>query len=147
MGTLHRFNWCQLASGLNHHESGTVQDASESVSKELGIPDAYLKLYPYNGYGDTEIIRKLLVIEKPDVILHFTDPRYFSWLYSIRDQFSDVMLCYLNIWDDLPYPRYNRDFYRSSDAIMAISKQTFNINKAVIGKNNVDILDFTKETK
>ena len=35
---------------------------------------------------------------------------------------------YYNIWDDLPDPKYNRDYYRSSDLLMSISKQTYGLN-------------------
>ena len=39
---------------------------------------------------------------------------------------------YYNIWDDLPDPLYNRDYYRSCDLLMGISKQTYGINKRVL---------------
>ena len=42
-----------------------------------------------------------------------------------------IPLGYINIWDDLPFPRWNEDFYESCDLLMAISKQTYNINKHV----------------
>tara|TARA_B110000858_G_C17740525_1_gene444709 strand:- start:266 stop:1345 length:1080 start_codon:yes stop_codon:yes gene_type:complete len=38
---------------------------------------------------------------------------------------------YLNIWDDLPFPHWNENAYESCDLLMAISKQTYNINKHV----------------
>ena len=47
---------------------------------------------------------------------------------------SSIPIAYLNIWDDLPAPMYNRDFYDSCDALFGISKQTTNINKMVLGK-------------
>jgi glycosyltransferase involved in cell wall biosynthesis len=40
----------------------------------------------------------------------------------------------LNIWDDLPAPLYNRSFYESCDALLAISKQTKLINELVLGE-------------
>jgi glycosyltransferase involved in cell wall biosynthesis len=39
----------------------------------------------------------------------------------------------LNIWDDYPAPMYNRAYYESCDALLAISKQTKNINELVLG--------------
>jgi hypothetical protein len=39
---------------------------------------------------------------------------------------------YYNIWDDLPDPKYNRDFYRSSDLLMSISKQTYGLNYRIL---------------
>jgi hypothetical protein len=44
-----------------------------------------------------------------------------------------VPFIYLNIWDDLPYPMYNKSFYESCDTLLAISKQTENINRVVLG--------------
>jgi glycosyltransferase involved in cell wall biosynthesis len=38
------------------------------------------------------------------------------------------------IWDDLPYPFYNENYYRSDDWIGCISKQTYNIVKHVSRK-------------
>jgi glycosyltransferase involved in cell wall biosynthesis len=50
--------------------------------------------------------------------------------HEIRRQ---IPLIYLNIWDDLPYPMYNKPYYESCDCLLAISKQTENLNRAVLG--------------
>jgi hypothetical protein len=41
-------------------------------------------------------------------------------------------IIYLNIWDDYPAPLYNKSFYESCDALLAISKQTQLINELVL---------------
>jgi hypothetical protein len=41
-------------------------------------------------------------------------------------------LIFYTIWDDVPYPMYNREFYRSDDMLLGISKQTVNIVKNVL---------------
>ena len=41
-------------------------------------------------------------------------------------------LIFYTIWDDLPYPMYNREFYRSDDMLLGISKQSTNIVKNVL---------------
>lgn len=128
LGTAHRFNWVQLGAGINHPEVGKLLDASEQLSKDLNIPDAYLKLIPYNGYGDPPMIRNLMMMEKPDAILHFTDPRYWVWLYHMEAEIREnIPLFFYHVWDDLPYPMYNQSFYRSCDWISCISRQTYNI--------------------
>jgi len=43
-------------------------------------------------------------------------------------------MIYLNIWDDLPAPIYNKPYYESCDTLLAISKQTANINRLVLGE-------------
>ena len=50
-----------------------------------------------------------------------------------------IPIFYYNIWDDLPYPRYNENFYESSDLIMNISKQTVNIVEQVSKTNREQI--------
>ncbi len=80
-----------------------------------------------------------------------TDPRFWIWLYQIeREIRQQCPIAYLNIWDDLPYPMYNRAFYESCDLLLAISKQTMNINKWVLGPENCQTIDgkgFDKDGK
>jgi glycosyltransferase involved in cell wall biosynthesis len=47
---------------------------------------------------------------------------------------KNIPIIYLNIWDSLPAPSYNREFYESCDALFGISKQTVNINRVVLGE-------------
>jgi glycosyltransferase involved in cell wall biosynthesis len=49
----------------------------------------------------------------------------------------------LNIWDDYPAPLYNKAFYESCDALLAISKQTKLINELVLGeKANKKVIEY-----
>jgi glycosyltransferase involved in cell wall biosynthesis len=47
-------------------------------------------------------------------------------------------MIYLNIWDNYPAPMYNESFYESCDTLLAISKQTKNINEIVLGDKAKD---------
>jgi len=72
-------------------------------------------------------------MEKPDAILHYTDPRFWIWFYNMEAEIRRTMpIFYYNIWDDLPDPQYNTNYYRSCDLLMAISKQTYGINKRLL---------------
>jgi len=129
------FNWVQVGAAVTHPEAGKVVDVSDDVIKTTGIEDASVRIYPQNGYGNSMLIRQLLEIEKPDAILHFTDPRYWIWLYQIEHEIRQkIPMMFYAIWDDLPYPYYNENFYRSDDGIFCISKQTYNIVKHVSRK-------------
>ncbi len=129
------FNWVQVGAAINHPEEGKVADISEQVSEQTGIQDASVKIYAQNGYGNSMLIRYLMDTEKPDAILHFTDPRYWIWLYQIEHEIRQkIPMMFYAIWDDLPYPYYNENFYRSDDGIFCISKQTYNIVKHVSRK-------------
>ena len=132
--TAHHFNWVNLGGAMNHPEDKKGFDLSDDVNRQLGIEDASVKLYATTGYGTVEIVRELIRTERPDAILHFTDPRYWTWLYDIEREIRQQMpLLYLNIWDDYPTPLYNKSFYECCDLLMGISKQTVNINRMVLG--------------
>tara|TARA_Y100001963_G_scaffold138445_1_gene203240 strand:- start:1075 stop:2454 length:1380 start_codon:yes stop_codon:yes gene_type:complete len=135
MGTMKHYDWVQLAGAVKHPEEGKIIEMSNAVKEEYGIEDGYLKLYPVSGYGNPDILRQLIEMEKPDAILHFTDPRFWIWFYQMEHEVrQNIPIFYYNIWDDLPDPHYNRDFYRSSDLLMSISKQTFGLNSRILQK-------------
>ena len=135
MGTLSKYEWVQIGGAVNHPEEGKIIDMREAVQNEYGIDNAYLKIYPISGYGNADLLRNILEIEKPDAILHFTDPRFWVWMYNMEHEIrQNIPILYYNIWDDLPDPLYNTNFYRSSDTLLSISKQTYGINKRILSK-------------
>ena len=134
LGTVDKYDWVQLGAAIKHPDAGKVFDLNDNVREITKVADASVKIYPSDGYGNPDIIRQLLMIEQPDAILHFTDPRYWIWLYEIEHEIrQSVPLFFYHIWDDLPDPKYNRDYYESCDWIGTISKQTYGITKRVWG--------------
>jgi len=132
MNSLKDFDWVQMAGAVKHPENGKKLDLSGVAVKELGVDDASLILYGVDGYGNPNILRNVIAREKPDAILHFTDPRFWGWLYDMEHEIrQNIPIMYYNIWDDLPYPHWNENAYESCDMLMAISQQTYNINKQV----------------
>ena len=79
LSTIHKYDWAQISSAIEHPEMGKIIDLSDDVKKTTGIKDASLKLYPMNGYGNPQVLREIMEMEKPDAILHFTDPRQWIW--------------------------------------------------------------------
>jgi len=137
LGTAHKYDWFQVGAAINHPEAGKVLDLSEDIQKNYNIPDANVKILPWNGYGNPDLIRQLINAEKPDAILHFTDPRYWTWLYDIGHEIrQNVPLLFYAIWDDLPDPMYNRNYYESCDWIGCISRQTYGIIKRIGARND-----------
>ena len=135
IGTLDKYDWVQIGGAVKHPEEGKVLDMSQAISNDYGITDAYLKIYPISGYGNPQILREIIDIEKPDAILHFTDPRFWIWLYQMEHEIrQNIPIMYYNIWDDIPDPLYNANYYRSSDCLLSISKQTYGINKRILSK-------------
>ena len=129
MGTLKHYDWIQLGGAIKHPDEGKIIDMNDAVRKQTGVKNAYLKIYPVSGYGSPDTIRQIIKMENGvDAILHYTDPRFWGWFYQMEHEIRQTMpIFYYNIWDDLPYPRWNEPFYESCDLIMNISKQTVNI--------------------
>jgi len=140
LGTLDKYDWVQIGGAIKHPEEGKIVDMNDSVRKDTGIEDAYLKIYPISGYGNQELMRQIINIEQPHAILHYTDPRFWGWLYQMEHELrQNIPIFYYNIWDDRPTPRYNEFFYESCDLIMNISKQTVAMVKdAAVKKPRTD---------
>ena len=133
--TAHKYDWLQVGAAVKHPDEGKFFDVSDDVNEELGIDHASVKIIPQSGYGNQDLIRQILINEDVKAILHFTDPRFWGWLYAMEDEIrKHVPILYLNIWDDLPDPMWNAPFYGSCDLLMSISKQTYGINKRVMEK-------------
>ena len=136
LGTIHHYDWVQLGGAIKHPENGKRVMMNDVTAEETGVKDAKLTIYPTDGYGNPDLLRQLLDFEKPDAILHYTDPRFWRWLYEMEHEIrQEIPIFYYNIWDDWPAPHYNEFFYESCDLIMNISKQTVSIVKDVWKKN------------
>jgi glycosyltransferase involved in cell wall biosynthesis len=132
--TAQHFNWVNLGGAINHPEAGKHLDLSQATNEITGLTDSSVFMYPINDYGNPDLLRQLIQIEKPDAIMLVTDPRYFVWLFAMENEIrKHIPIAYLNIWDDYPAPLYNLPYYEACDLLMGISKQTVNINKLVLG--------------
>jgi hypothetical protein len=136
LNTARWFDWVQIGSLIHHPDKGKILDLSKSINEELGITDANVKIIPSEDYGNEDLLKSVMAKERPDAVFIFTDPRYWEWLFNIEREIRvQVPIIYYNIWDDVPYPMYNKPFYESCDGLLAISKQTENINKQVLGSD------------
>ncbi len=106
---------------------GAVKHQNYDPQKVDGWGDDWI-VYPVNGYGNPEMVRSALFNERPDMIWFMTDPRFYEWLWSIENEIRpNVPMVYYHVWDNYPYPTYNKSFYDSTDVIAAISKVTHDI--------------------
>lgn len=89
-------------------------------------------IFPVNGFGDANTIRSILRTEKPDILWFMTDPRFYGWLWSIANEIRPLMpMVYYHVWDNYPYPTFNRPYYLSNDVVVTISKLTDDIVRKV----------------
>ena len=129
LNTAQHFNWVQIAGAIKHPDQGKKFDLSDDTNKETGLEDSNIVLYPTDGYGNPDLVRQMIKMEKPDAIFIITDPRYFEWLFNMESEIrKELPIVYLYIWDDYPARLYNKAFYESCDALLAISKQTKNLH-------------------
>jgi glycosyltransferase involved in cell wall biosynthesis len=85
---------------------------------------------PVDGFGTKEMIRELLVTEKPDALFLFTDPRQFTWLWEMEDEIHQVCpILYWHVWDNDPFPKFNAPWYQSCDLINCLSQKTYDLVK------------------
>lgn len=91
-------------------------------------PDFIIK--PIDGFGDRNLIIQSLVAEKPDALFIFTDPRFFTWLFEIEDEVRQVCpIVYWHVWDNYPFPEFNKPVYEATDLINCHSHMTYQMVK------------------
>lgn len=81
---------------------------------------------PTNGFGDKNLLRMTLAVERPDVLLLFTDPRFFIWAWEMEDEIHQICpIAYNHLWDNPPWPEFNRVLYESTDLVNCINYPTY----------------------
>ena len=152
--TCHEYDWVQLSASASS-DSNKIIDVSESVNKIVNSNNSYVRLYCSTGYGDSILLRNIISQEKPDAILHMTDPHRWSWLYEMEHEIrKEIPILYYHVWDNTPYPTFLKYVYNSCDWIGCISKLTFEcVNEVCPNHHNVEYIPhgvdtniFTKET-
>ncbi len=89
-------------------------------------------IYPVDGYGSQEDVRAVFRNEKPDLVWFMTDPRFWGWLWAMENEIRPhAPMIYYHVWDNYPYPRFNKPYYDSNDVIATISKVTDDIVRTV----------------
>ena len=110
---------------------GAVKHNDYRVQKTQEWGDDFI-IVPVDGYGTQDLIRQLLKQQKPDILWFMTDPRFYSWLWEIEDEVRcNVPMVYYHVWDNKPYPKFNKAYYMSNDVIATISKVTDDIVRNV----------------
>ena len=115
-GLLEKGGWTfrQLGAAVKHDNYDTV----------VVNPDFIIK--PVDGFGNPEMIRVILATEKPDAMLIFTDPRFFTWLFEIEDEIHQTCpIFWWHVWDNQPYPDFNDKYYKATDLINCHSHHTY----------------------
>lgn len=106
---------------------GAIKHPSYEPTKTNEHGDDWI-IFPVDGYGNQDTIRNAITSHKPDILWFMTDPRFYEWLWDFEDEIRSVVpMVYYHVWDNYPYPKYNKPFYMSNDVIATISKVTSDI--------------------
>ncbi len=113
-----KYKFIQIGAAKSHLDYSPVK-----VNEDLII-------IPFQGFGNKDVIRSLLVTEKPDAMIIFNDPRFFDKVFEIEDEIHQICpILYWHVWDNRPFPEFNRHIYESTDMINCISYLTHNVLK------------------
>lgn len=117
-GLLKKGGWTfrQFGAAIKHSDYRTIVVNEDFIIK------------PIDGFGTKEMLRVTLATEKPDLILIFTDPRFFYWLFEMEDEIHQICpIAWWHVWDNWPKPQFNSPFYESTDLINCHSHLTYQI--------------------
>ena len=127
-GLLKKNKWTfrQFGAALKHTDYETVVVNEDFIIK------------PIDGFGSKEMLRVALATEKPDIVLIFTDPRFFIWLWEMEDEVHQMCpIAYWHVWDNHPWPEFNRVLYESTDLVNCHSYLTYEmVNERFPEKTN-----------
>lgn len=98
----------------------------ENYEVNVVNPDFIIK--PTDGFGDRNLLRKTLAQVNPDALMLFTDPRFFIWVWEMSDEIRQMCpIVYWHLWDNYPWPEFNRVLYESTDLINCINWPTYDM--------------------
>ena len=122
-GLLKKNEWTfrQFGAAMKHDNYDTVHVNDDFIIRPIG------------GFGTPELLRVTLATEKPDLLLLFTDPRFFIWAWEMEDEIHQVCpIAYWHVWDNRPTPKFNSVLYESTDLLNCHSHLTYEVCKEIV---------------
>jgi len=117
------YNFMCLAGAIKHKDYQPIR--TEEWGEDFTV-------IPVDGYGSPDVVRSMLFTYRPDIVWFMTDPRFWGWLWNIENEIRPhAPMVYYHVWDNHPYPTYNKSNYLSNDIVCTISKLTDDIVKTV----------------
>jgi len=134
-----KYQFVSIAGAVKHHDY--------RPQKTEQWKDDWI-IFPVDGYGNQDMIRSIILAQKPDVLWFMTDPRFYGWLWEIEDEIRPfVPMVYYHVWDNYPLPKFNKSYYDSNDAVITISKLTDNCVRGVSPEVNCIHLPHSVDTE
>lgn len=115
----------KLLQGLNKTGRYSIVEIAGSLIPQPPSPIMFegIKLYPTSdGYGNQQLLRTVMNLETPDIVLVFSDPRFFEYLFVMDNEIrSKAKLILYHTWDNAPFPKFNLPWYSACDRIVMLS--------------------------
>jgi len=116
----------KILKGLHDTGKYDIVQIAGSLLKQSTKPVVVegIKLYPVSdAYGNAPLLRHVLQVERPDIIVAFSDPHFFNYMFGMDNEIRiDTKIILYHTWDCDPFPRYNLKYYAACDRIVTISK-------------------------
>lgn len=93
--------------------------------------DENIIIKPVDNFGTVDMLRMALASEKPDILMLFTDPRFFYHIFETTDEIHQICpIIYNHLWDQCEFPPiFNKNFYESVDTFNCINRPTYEFLK------------------
>jgi glycosyltransferase involved in cell wall biosynthesis len=122
-----KYEVVQLGAAVYHDNYETVK-----VKEDFTI-------IPINGFGDKDTIRSMLVSYVPDVLIMFSDSRFFGHIFEMEDEIHQICpIMWWHVWDNRPTPIFNKTYYDSIDTINCISELTYRLCKEIVDEEKLN---------
>ena len=109
-----KYTFRQFGAAMKHQDYRVKKISDDFIIK------------PTDGFGTPDMLRLALATENPDLILIFTDPRFFHWLFQMEDEIHQTCpIAYWHVWDNKPYPAFNDMYYEATDLLACHSHHTY----------------------
>ena len=109
-----KYTFRQFGAAMKHQDYRVKKVSDDFIIK------------PTDGFGDPDMLRLALATENPDMVLIFTDPRFFHWLFAMEDEIHQTCpIGYWHVWDNKPYPEFNDMYYEATDLLACHSYHTY----------------------
>ena len=121
-GLIQKGGWTfrQFGAAIKHADYRTVVVNEDFIIK------------PIDGFGNRQLLREALATERPDALLIFTDPRFFTWLFEMEDEVHQICpIAWWHVWDNHPVPVFNSSMYEGTDLINCHSYLTYEMCKSL----------------
>ena len=119
-GLIQKGTWSfrQFGAAIKHADYRTIVVNEDFIIK------------PIDGFGNRQMLREALATERPDALLIFTDPRFFTWLFEMEDEVHQICpIAWWHVWDNYPVPDFNKPMYEGTDLINCHSYLTYEFCK------------------